>query len=303
MSRLKRIDAVYAKAPRFILNENSKLVFMSDCHRGTGNQGDDFAKNRTIYEAALLHYWREGYTYFELGDGDELWENRRMEDITATHSDIFRLLRRFYLAGRLVMLWGNHDIEKRKRSEILSAYEPFLGKKPRPLLEHLPVHEGVVLQWKGTPHEILLLHGHQADFFNDNLWPLARFLVRTLWRPLELMGLKNPTSAARNRKLKDKVEQTLRQWARERGVAVIAGHTHRAEMPRPGEAPYFNDGCCVHLMGVTALEIAGGRVALVQWLCRARQDGAVYIAREYLSEPVPIGRFFRTAAPRRAASA
>ena len=265
---------------------------MSDCHRGVGNQGDDFAPNRTIYEAALLHYWREGFTYFELGDGDELWENKRMQDITAAHADIFRLLRRFYLAGRLVMLYGNHDIEKRKHPEILSEYEPFLGKK-RPLLPNLPVHEGVVLKWKGTPHEMLLIHGHQADFLSDDLWPLARFLVRALWRPLELVGIKNPTSAARSPKLKDKVERALMQWAQERGVAVVAGHTHRAAVPRPGEAPYFNDGCCVHLLNITALEISGGRIALVRWLRKARPDGTVHVAREYVSGPVRLERFFK----------
>jgi hypothetical protein len=26
--------------------------------------------------AALDHYWREGFTYIEGGDGDELWEHK-----------------------------------------------------------------------------------------------------------------------------------------------------------------------------------------------------------------------------------
>jgi UDP-2,3-diacylglucosamine pyrophosphatase LpxH len=295
MSRLKRIDAEYEKALRIILNEDSKIVMMSDIHRGIGNQGDNFAKNRTVYQAALLHYYREGFQYIELGDGDELWENKRMQDITTAHSDIFRLLRRFYLAGRLMMLWGNHDIEKGRHPEILSTYEPILGRKPRPLLPNLPVHEGVVLKWKDSPHEILLIHGHQADFFNDALWPLARFLVRKLWRPLELLGVKDPTSAAKSRRLKDKVEDVLRQWTKERRVALVAGHTHRAVMPKPGEVPYFNDGCCVHLLSITALEISQGRITLVQWLRKARADGTVYIAREILGGPVPIERFFKAA--------
>lgn len=295
MGRLKRIDAVYKSAPRMILNENSKLVLMSDCHRGAGNYGDNFAKNRTVYLAALQHYYREGYTYVELGDGDELWENRDMGDIIAAHSDVFDLLARFYRAGRLVMLWGNHDIEKRRRPEMLDAREDPLWPFPRPLFPGIRVLEGLVLKWKQTPWEILLIHGHQADFFNDALWLLARFLVRNLWRPLELMGLRDPTSASKNKKRTDKVEETLRRWARERKTALVAGHTHRAAVPAPGEAPYFNDGCCVHLISITALEIARGRITLARWLRKARPDGTVYVAREPLSRPIRIEELFQAA--------
>ena len=292
MDRLKRIDAVYKSAPRMELNESSKLVLMSDCHRGAGNYGDNFAKNRTVYAAALQRYLREGYTYVELGDGDELWENRDMGDIAAAHADIFELLSGFYRAGRLIMLWGNHDIEKRSRPEILYSYEDPMERSARPLFPGIRPLEGLVLKWKRTPFEILLLHGHQADYFNDAMWPLARFLVRTLWRPLELMGMRDPTSAAKNKKRKDRVEAVLQRWARERNVALIAGHTHRAAVPAPGEAPCFNDGCCVRLISVTAIEIARGQITLVRWLRKARPDGTVYIAREALSRPLRIEDLF-----------
>ena len=64
----------------------------------------------------MQHYYKMGYTYIELGDGDELWENRNMKQIIEVHSNIFLLLSRFYEKNRLFMLYGNHDmIKKNKR--------------------------------------------------------------------------------------------------------------------------------------------------------------------------------------------
>ena len=44
---------------------------------------------------------------------------------------------------------------------------------------------------------ILLVHGHQGSFLNDTAWPLARFLVRYVWKPLEMVGFQQPTGAGR----------------------------------------------------------------------------------------------------------
>ena len=48
---------------------------MSDCHGGNGGHGDDFAHNRIIFIHSLSWYREEGFTYIEVGDGEELWEN------------------------------------------------------------------------------------------------------------------------------------------------------------------------------------------------------------------------------------
>ncbi len=42
----KRIDRAYEASPRFLFDDRAKIVLMSDCHRGVGNLGDDFAKNK-----------------------------------------------------------------------------------------------------------------------------------------------------------------------------------------------------------------------------------------------------------------
>ncbi len=95
MSYKKRLDRAFENVPVLPLAENSRYVLFSDCHRGNGTHNDNFLKNQHLYFAALKHYYREGYTYIELGDGDELWENRDMEQIKEIHNDVFWLLSLF----------------------------------------------------------------------------------------------------------------------------------------------------------------------------------------------------------------
>ena len=73
-----------------------KYIVMSDCHRGNGTAADEFAHNSLIYKCALEHYLAEGFTYIELGDAEELWENDAFEQIYITHTSVYDLLRRFH---------------------------------------------------------------------------------------------------------------------------------------------------------------------------------------------------------------
>ncbi|NND88133.1 MAG: serine/threonine protein phosphatase, partial [Flavobacteriaceae bacterium] len=101
MSSYRRISNAYLKAKRIPFNDSSKFVIFSDCHRGDSSFADEFANNRNIYFHALKHYYSEGYTYCELGDGDELWENREFSSIHEAHKNVFDLLKLFYQEERL----------------------------------------------------------------------------------------------------------------------------------------------------------------------------------------------------------
>jgi hypothetical protein len=59
---------------------------MSDMHRGNGTGADDFAHNSLLYKCALGYYLENDFTYIELGDAEELWENRGVDQIYITHS-------------------------------------------------------------------------------------------------------------------------------------------------------------------------------------------------------------------------
>ena len=114
MSYDSRLSRAFHNAPVLPLHMRSRYVLISDCHRGSGNSNDNFLKNQNLYFTALKHYYDCGFTYIELGDGDELWENRKMSQIIEIHNNVFWLLSLFYNAGRLYLIYGNHDMEKKK---------------------------------------------------------------------------------------------------------------------------------------------------------------------------------------------
>ena len=58
---------------------DTKIVVMSDMHRGDGTGSDDFAHNSLIFKCALDYYLDKGFTYVELGDAEEFWENKAFE--------------------------------------------------------------------------------------------------------------------------------------------------------------------------------------------------------------------------------
>lgn len=267
MSITSRLNKAFSQAPVLPLTKCSRYVLVSDCHRGTGTSSDNFLKNQHLYYAALEHYYRGGFTYIELGDGEELWENRKLKNIIEIHEDAYCLLARFKAQGRLHLLYGNHNIVRRKDP----AYQ-----------------EAIILRPDSSPENSLYLtHGHQASLLNSTLWPLARFLVRYLWNPLEGLGFLDPTSAAKNYDVKEKCEEALRNWAESQHHILITGHTHRPVLPEE-PACYYNTGSCVHPRCITCIELERGEMTLVKWVMQARLDSVLYVAREIISGPVKL---------------
>lgn len=295
MSAIKHLTDVYNTADELLIDHNSKIVLFSDCHRGEGNWGDNFFNNQNLYFAALNHYYDNGFVYIEIGDGDELWENRSMEDIKYTYSHIFWLLSKFYTAGRFHMLYGNHDIVKKDKAFVKDYFEYYYDeslKKYIPLFPGIKIKEGLILRFKDSSDTIFLVHGHQVDFLNYTIWRIARLLVRYLWRPFELVGIRNPTSPAKSYDKKVKVELKLMDWSKQQEQMLIAGHTHRPVFPKPGEPLYFNDGSCVHPRCITAIEIEDSTISLVKWAVKVRKDRSLYVERVVLEGPAMLSDYF-----------
>lgn len=296
MSFTKRIDEIFKKSKTIEFDDSSKFVIMSDCHRGDGNLGDNFSKNQDIYFYALKHYYENNYTYIELGDGDELWESSKMSDIINNYSNVFWALSNFYKEGRTYFIYGNHDIVKKDKKyakkNFCEAFDETL-RSYITLFKDVEFHEALVLKERHGDNKILLIHGHQGDFANDKMWRVTRFFVRYVWRVLEIYGVNDPTSTAKNYNKKNIIEERFSQWAKEKQTMVIAGHTHRPMFPEVGEVPYFNDGSCVHPRCITAIEINHGEIELVKWCISARRDGTLAILRSVLAGPRKINDYFK----------
>lgn len=277
MSAHTRLSHAFKNAPVLPLNDSSRYILISDCHRGNGTSNDNFLKNQNLYFAALSYYFENGYTYIELGDGDELWENRSINQILDIHSNVFWLFSKFQSEGRLYQIFGNHDLCKKQAR----FYEKYCLS---------PSHEGIILKDEQHEKDLYLTHGHQADFLNSVLWKISRFLVRYVWRTLEHLGFLDPTSAAKNYTKKKKTEEILTDWAMKNNHILITGHTHRP-MIGSQHSPYFNTGSCVHPRCITCIEVEHRCMALVKWTLSTREDMSLYVARKPLAGPICIDEY------------
>ena len=289
-----RLTKAYKEAKRISFNDQSKFIFFSDCHRGDGSFADDFANNRNVYQHALRYYFDNNFIYIELGDGDELWENLFFKDILEANKSVYLQLQKFYLENRLEMIYGNHDMVYRNPDIVKKNFSEYFdikeGKK-LPLMPNLKFHEAIVLENSETKQEVFLTHGHQADFMNYVGWKFNRFFVRILWKPLQIWGIKDPTSPAKNYLELLKVERKIKKWIADHGNKItIVGHTHRPHFPKPlkNELNFFNDGSCVHPRSITGIEITEGKIALIKWFIDTKDDGVLQIKKEYVENPENI---------------
>lgn len=263
-----------------------RLVVMSDLHRGYGNGNDNFARNQMIFLAALRYYLREGYSYLELGDGDELWENRHMDGIIREYAEIFRVMGEFYKKNRFYMVYGNHDKIKKNRDKIRKKWcsvEKSCMGGVCPLFPDLAAKEGYIIRQEESKQEFLAIHGHQGDPVNDKFSMVSSFLVRRIWGPLERVGLKNPGEKSMYQKARNIQEKRLKEWAKKRRCGLVAGHTHQIGFPCEENGYYYNCGCGVKNGYITALEFDKEKVSLIKWEVVPDRSGTLMVERQELS--------------------
>jgi len=273
MSAEKRLTKVFNKATEIPFDDSDKFILFSDCHRGDNSWADEFTHNHNLFLYALQDYFSKGFTYIEVGDGDELWENQRFEDIRQAHSDIFCQMQKFHHEKRLYLIWGNHDIDR--------CYDR-CAKKYESLFDGIKLYEGLILRHSRTNKKLFLVHGHQADLLNDGrrLWRLNWLFHRYIWKYLQLFGVRNPASPAKYFKRAKKIDEKLKKWAetkRQMLIALIAGHTHSYSLVDP---PYFNIGSCVYPFCITGIEIENSQISLIEWGVKVKDDRTLCVEKK-----------------------
>jgi predicted phosphodiesterase len=179
---------------------------------------------------------------------------------------------KFYKEKRLHLIWGNHNRYWKKDKNV--------RKHLRVLVDDIKLFDDIKKVDEGVKlgDKIFIVHGHQVQPLCDH-WlgrGISRFLVRNIWKLLQnVFGFKDPTSPAKNFKTRNKVDKKILNWAKEKNLLVIAGHTHRPMFyslskedriqNKTGEPYYFNVGSCVHPRCITGIEIENGDIRLVKW--------------------------------------
>lgn len=290
----QRLSSVYKRSKTKYIDKHSKYVFFSDLHRGDDSVSDEFARNQSLFLYAINYYYHHNFHYVEVGDGDELWEHPRFKHIRSAHSDIFTTLQKFYRKKRMTLIYGNHNINFRNstyvKNNLFYFYDEY-NEKIMPLFKHIIPCEAIKLKHKYTGQEILVLHGHQGDLMNDQLWFLSMIWLRYFWRFMHLIGFQNPSSPAKNMYKRHKIERAFNQWILSNQTMIICGHTHRSKFPRQGEPPYFNAGCCIHTKGITAIELENDQITLVRWRIRANKKGELVMERFIMGGPKHLSSF------------
>lgn len=294
MQSEKRLTEAYEHAKTEYFDKNSKYIFFSDVHRGDDSVSDEFTRNQNLFLHALNYYYKNDYIYVEVGDGDELWEYPTFKHIRLAHTDVFIVLKKFYDAKRMTMIYGNHNIYLKSKRFVVDNYFSFYDEYNQErveLFKGLDPKEAIILKNKDTGQEILVVHGHQGDFMNDQGWILSMILMRYFWRFMHIVGFENPASPARNLYKRHKVERAYNKWIEKHRMMLICGHTHRQKFPKNNDLPYFNTGCCIRTRGICGIEIIDGQILMVDWRYSADDEGIVYIKRTVVRGPEPIDKY------------
>ena len=294
MKTVQRLKEAFTQGRLEMFDASSKYVFVSDCHRGNGNQADEFTKNQNTFQHALSFYYKEGFTLVEAGDGDELWEHPRIKDIKNAHFETFEVIKKFHNAKRFILLYGNHNIYLKDKKYVEDNLFTHLNEHTQeriPFLPDIDPIEGLVLKHKVTGQNIFVVHGHQGDFPNDQGWFFSMLSLKYFWRHLHALGFHNPASPVKNAYKRHKIEKNYASWIAKYRMMLICGHTHRLKYPRNGDLPYFNTGCCIYPTSMTAIELENEQISMVRWKIMADESGLLRVVRNVIHGPNPINKY------------
>lgn len=296
-----------------------KYIIFSDQHKGVKDGADDFRNAEPVYLSALDYYFKENYFYINLGDSEELWENK-IFNVSLKNKANFEKEKLFIDAQRYIKIFGNHDVFWRNDPLSALMLKLIFGTT-------FPIYEGALLKCKTEKGalDFFLTHGHQGDNMSDGNWFSAWFIAN-VWAPLQSYLDINSNTPSNSSDLKTKHNSMMYDWsATQKHLVLITGHTHQPVfnslthlerlylrlymakqkgnadeikafenelINRKMEYPsaeidfskiknsYFNTGCCCFSDGdITGIEIDTTHIRLIKW-----SDDGNNFKREVLEE-------------------
>ncbi len=192
--------------------DSSRLIIVSDAHKWDRSDVDLFNAVESIYLKALDFYNSQQFTLVLLGDIEE-GAGDTLGDVLNNYPESFSAERRF-LPSRYIRIYGNHDHDW-KNDDVRRLLDVIMGSK-------VDVWPALLLGDK-----IMVVHGHEGDFFSDELHGLIQFILRAFKKIFERLFSKS-RNAAENSRIRNRRAKLLYKWGKRHGMAIIAGHTHFA---------------------------------------------------------------------------
>ncbi len=202
--------------------ETGSLIIFSDQHRGARDGADDYAVCASSYLGALDYYDKQGFTFINLGDCEELWENTLFSIVKHNQAE-FAAEKKFIERDAYFKVFGNHDLfwdnDPLAAAWLLRVY----GKA-------IPIYTAVLIDaiWPGgNCLDIFCTHGHQGDRQSDGN-AFSKWFVSYVWGPLQIYLEVNSNSPATNDNLKTLHNMYMYDWsATQINTLLVTGHTHQ----------------------------------------------------------------------------
>ncbi|MCC8424454.1 metallophosphoesterase [Mucilaginibacter sp. UR6-11] len=284
-----------------------KFIILSDQHKGARDGSDIFAKSAKNYLAALDHYNKENFCYINLGDSEELWENRFLT-IKRHNKLTFEAEKNFLARNAFIKIFGNHDLYWDNDPLAPISLMQIYGQPVK-------IYEGAILETtiNNQKLSVFMTHGHQGDLQSDGNW-FSKWFVSDIWAPFQAYLRINPNTPANNDQLKTHHNRLMYEWSSKRkNTLLITGHTHQpvfrslTELEvlyekrayangeealqlqakidklhlKNSHSPdfkgyldtYFNSGCCCFNDGdITGIEIADSCIRLIKWEYKGKES-------------------------------
>jgi UDP-2,3-diacylglucosamine pyrophosphatase LpxH len=305
------LQGLFDSSPVLPLSPRDRFVIMSDMHLGDGGSRDDFRHNAGLVRQVLRKYYLEQKFSLVLnGDIEEL-QRFRLPDIRAQWKDQFALFDEFRKRTALYKIVGNHDealhdlIPKPGDIPLLDGmrltYQGntiflFHGHQATIFFERFNDVSGFFLRYGAnalrihnfpvtyesrkkyrTEHRVysfstkrkivsVIGHTHRPLFESLSKIDTLRFSIEQLC--LEYTGSSRRSKARIETTIAAYRRELARLWERDREDGLRSS-LYNESICIPC---LFNSGCTIGKRGITAIEIAGGQIALVYWFDPTREE-------------------------------
>ena len=307
----RKLDHLYEHAPVLRLAPADKLVIISDLHMGNGGRKDEFVPNAELFLAVLRrHYQKQGFILALNGDVEDLG-GFSLASIATRWLEVYQALAEFAERKALFKLAGNHDLALLDRRPadlpfpVAESLRVEIGEKRLWLFHGHQVSRTnwfyqtlgqLVLRWLLAPLGIgnytvrrstsrrfhverraylyarecrmlaVIGHTHRPLFESLSGFDAVKIEIENVCRSYSAAG------ETERRELRERMQRLKKEFVEQQ---------RRDRRSQRGESLYhegpllpclFNSGSGIGRHGITAIEIAAGRIALAIWSDRRRSD-------------------------------
>jgi predicted phosphodiesterase len=306
-----KLDSLYENAPVLRLGADDKLVVFSDLHMGNGGKKDEFVANAGLFLTVLRrHYQKQGFILALNGDIEDL-AAFSLASIATRWLEVYQVWQEFADRGALYKLVGNHDLALLGRRPadlpfpVSESLRLEIGKKRLWLFHgHQVSRTNWAFETMGTVFLRGLLHplgignytvrrstsrrfhvekraylharaGGMLTLIGHTHRPLFESLSRLDSVKIEIENLCRSYPAAgekERRELKKRMERLKKEFVAQGRRDLRSPRGENLYHEGPLLPCLFNSGSGIGRHGITAIEIAAGRITLAIWFDRRRSQ-------------------------------